>query len=247
MFLACDIGNSRIKTGIFSGNTVINTYIFNSVQQVIDLYSGKDISYTGISSVVPEHSARLLDFLDSKSLPYHLISHESRLSLKMKYTTPETLGSDRLCSAEGAYLMNGKMKENEIIISIDFGTATTINIVEYPGAFVGGTIAPGIKMMGEALHRFTARLPEAGVSEFQDIIGDSTRSSIASGLINSSLGMINRVLEALMRRYTTSKQKVFITGGNAEMLIPFIDFDFTYEKNLVLYGIKAIASLNTPA
>ncbi|HEY6906907.1 MAG TPA: type III pantothenate kinase [Ignavibacteriaceae bacterium] len=246
MFLACDIGNSRIKTGIFSGDNLINSLAFNNVEQVIDLYSDKDISFTGISSVVPERSARLLSSLDSKSFPFHLISSESKLNLRMKYRTPESLGSDRLCSAEGAYLMNGKMRENEIIVTIDFGTATTINIVEYPGAFIGGVIAPGINMMGEALHSYTASLPEAEVSEFNDIIGDSTKSSIASGLLNSSLGLINRVLDTLNRRYSSNTQKIFITGGNAEMLIPFLDFNYTYEKNLVLYGIKAITSLNSP-
>jgi type III pantothenate kinase len=76
------------------------------------------------------------------------------------------------------------------------------------------------------------------------VVGDSTKSSIASGLINSSLGMIDRVLDFLHFTYPSKTIKIFLTGGNAKMLIPYIDFDFVYEKNLVLYGIKAITDLN---
>jgi type III pantothenate kinase len=244
MFLACDIGNSKIKAGLFSENKLVESFCFQSIEQVADIYIGKNIPITGISSVVPESYYQLINFLDSKSFHYHRISVDSRLNLKMKYKTPETLGSDRICSAEGAYLLNGKMNEIEIILSIDFGTATTVNIVHYPGEFAGGVIAPGINMMGEALHSHTAQLPQVGFRDYRELIGDSTKSSIASGLINSSLGMIDRILNFIKGTYPNKTLKIFLTGGNAEKLVPYIDFDFVYEKNLVLYGIKAITDLN---
>lgn len=246
MFLACDIGNSKIKAGLFSGNNLVESFCFQSIEQVAEIYSGKNISITGISSVVPESSYLLINFLDSKSFLYYRISGDSRLNLKMKYKTPETLGSDRICSAEGAYLLNGKMNETDIILSIDFGTATTVNIVHYPGEFAGGVIAPGVNMMGEALHSQTAQLPPVGITDYREVIGDSTKSSIASGLINSSLGMIDRILDYLKSTYPSKTLKIFLTGGNAEKLVPYIHFDFVYEKNLVLYGIKAITDLNIP-
>ncbi len=246
MFLACDIGNTKIKAGLFSENNLVESFSFQSIEQVTEISSIKTISLTGISSVVPESSYRLINFLDSKSFPYYRISGDSVLHLKMKYKTPETLGSDRICSAEGAYFLNGRLKETEIILSIDFGTATTVNIVHYPGEFVGGVIAPGVHMMGEALHSHTAQLPQVGFTDFHEVIGDSTKSSIASGLINSSIGLIDRILDYLRRAYPSKIVKIFLTGGNAERLIPFINFDFVYEKNLVLYGIKAVTDLNFP-
>jgi type III pantothenate kinase len=246
MLLACDIGNTKVKAGLFSKDKLLETYSFKGIEMLRGIYSQKNISSTGISSVVPEISDLFIKFLDANSFRYHLVSSRSRFNLSIKYKTPETLGTDRICSAEGAYALNRKMKKDEILLSVDFGTATTINIIHYPGEFNGGVIAPGISMMAEALHSNTAQLPLAGFTEFDGMIGDSTKSSIASGLINSALGMIQRILDFLQNTYQSKKIKIFITGGNAEKFLPYIEFDFTYEKDLVLYGIKTITNLNLP-
>ena len=244
MFLACDIGNSCIKAGLFSGKKLVESYSFQDVGQFTGIYSEKKITNTGISSVVPGLTNLIVKFLDSKSFQYYCITPDSDLNLKIKYKTPRTLGTDRICSAEGAFQLNKKIKSDEILLSIDLGTATTINVIYYPGEFMGGLIAPGIKIMGEALHNFTAQLPVAGFEDFEGMIGESTRSAVASGLINSTLGMIERFLIFIQNTFQTKKMKIYITGGNAEKFIPRLDFDFTYEKNLVLYGIKAVSELN---
>ena len=244
MFLACDIGNSQIKTGLFSENKLVESDTYKEIEEVVSIYSRRDIKYTGISSVVPLLSEQLAVILDQNLISYHLVSVISRLNLKIDYKTPGTLGTDRICSAEGAYYLNGKMEKDEIIVSVDFGTATTINIIMAPGKFIGGLIAPGVKMMGTALHSHTAQLPQVNFSDFESTIGSSTKSSIASGLINSSLGMIERVMKFLSATYNTYNIKVYLTGGNAEYIMPHIDFKCAYEKNLVLYGIKAVADLN---
>jgi len=246
MFLACDIGNSNIKAGLFFRNKILESYSFQNLEKLTELYSQKKISGTGISSVVPAKSELLIKFLSRKNFSYHLITAASLFNVRINYKTPETLGSDRICSVEGALVMNGKMKEEEILISIDCGTATTINIIKYPGEFAGGVIGPGFKMLGEALHTYTDQLPSVNYSDFEGMIGDSTKSSIASGIINASAGMIQRVLEFLQSTYQSKKLKIFLTGGNAENIIPYLDFDFIYDKNLVLYGIKAVAELNLP-
>lgn len=244
MFLACDIGNSQIKTGLYSDNQLLESGVFKSIDEVTLIYSRNDISNTGISSVVPGTTELFIEFLNKKSLLYHLITVNSKLNLSINYKTPDTLGIDRICSAEGAFALNGEMDKNEIILSIDFGTATTINVILYPGEFIGGVIAPGVNMMSEALHTRTAQLPQVSFDDFEDIIGKSTKSSIASGLINSTLGMVDRILDIISKTYNTNNIKVFITGGNAERIIPYIKFDFVFEKALVLYGIKSISDLN---
>ena len=247
MFLSCDIGNSQIKTGLFSEDNLVESGIYKDIDEVVSIFSHQDIKYTGISSVVPQLSKRLAALLDRESISYHLVSVKSHLNLTIDYKTPLTLGTDRICSAEGAYYLNDKMEKDEIIISVDFGTATTINTILYPGKFIGGLIAPGVNMMGTALHSNTAQLPQVNFSDFESTIGSSTKSSIASGLINSSLGMIERVMKFLAMTYNTQNIKVYLTGGNAEYIIPHIDFKYVYERNLVLYGIKAIADLNSAA
>ncbi len=244
MFLACDIGNSRIKAGLLSGKKVIETFSFENVEQLKEIYGAKQISLTGISSVVPKSTDTLINFLENRSQHYHRITKDSRFNLKINYKTPDTLGTDRLCSSEGALLLNGNLKDGEIILTIDMGTATTINIVKYPAEFIGGVIAPGAAMMGEALHSYTAQLPLAGFSDFEGMIGNSTRSSISSGLINSTLGMIDRMTSYIKQTFNPGRVHTYITGGNAEKLFPYINFDYAYEKDLVLYGIKAVADLN---
>lgn len=99
--------------------------------------------------------------------------------------------------------------------------------------------------MSESLHSNTAQLPIIVPEDFHDIIGTTTKESIASGLLNSTLGMIERMIDFLQTKYHSKKIKIFLTGGNAEKIIPYIKFNFIYEKNLVLYGIKNITSLNS--
>ena len=245
MFLSCDIGNSNIKAGLFSGKELVESYSFQDINQFTGIYSEKEITKTGISSVVPELTDQVVKFLDDKSFDCYCITPDSAFNVKIKYKTPQTLGTDRICSAEGAFLLNRKIKSDEILLSIDFGTATTINVVYYPGEFMGGLIAPGVKIMGEALHNSTAQLPVAGFDDFEEMIGGSTITAVASGLINATLGMTERFLAFIQNTFPTKKIKIFITGGNAEKIISRLDFKFIYEKNLVLYGIKAVTDLNS--
>ncbi len=244
MFLACDIGNSYIKTAFFEGNNLLDSSSFQDPHRLDEIISEKRVQTAGISSVVPAKTAKIVETLNSRSIPFHLISHSSSFNLKIRYKTQETLGMDRLCSAEGAYFLNHGNKKNEILLSIDMGTAATINIIRYPGEFTGGVIAPGVSMMGNALHAYTAQLPEVNFEDYEGMIGNSTKSSIASGLINSTLGMIDRISTYLIKTNPGSKIRIYLTGGNAEKIIPHMDMEFTYEKNLVLYGIKAVTELN---
>lgn len=244
MFLACDIGNSNIKAALFSDNNIIETFLLQDVEEIKTLYPSREISYTGISSVVPKKSDDLIKFLNLKLLPHYLISTNSNFGIKISYKTPETLGIDRICSAAGAWFLNGEMKEDETIVSFDFGTATTVNVISYPGIYIGGVIAPGINLMSESLHSNTAQLPEVTLEDYIDVIGRTTKESIASGMLNYTLGMIDRVITFLRQEYMAGVIKIFVTGGNAEKIIPYIQEDFVYEKNLVLYGIKRIVELN---
>jgi type III pantothenate kinase len=245
MFLACDIGNSNIKAGLFTDDNIIETFLLNNIEELEALYSERDISRTGISSVVPLKSALLIKFLNSKKFPFYEVTPKSNPGFNISYKTPETLGIDRICSAAGAWYLNGEMKKNEAIISIDFGTATTVNVILYPGNFVGGIIAPGIPLMSRSLHANTAQLPEVNVDDYGNFIGQTTKESIASGLVNYTIGMIDRTINHLKKEYTIEVIKIFTTGGNAEKILQYFNHDFVYEKNLVLWGIFKIVSLNS--
>jgi type III pantothenate kinase len=250
MVLACDIGNSRIKAGIFTDKNLTEVFVCNNVQELIEKISLYRIREVAISSVVPANSQELQNSLYNLDISPFIISKDSEFNLSIDYKSPDTLGMDRLCSAEGAYFLNNQkrtFRQNHLIITIDFGTASTINIVTYPGVFSGGMITPGIDLMFRSLSNDTAQLPLVYENEYKDLIGKSTRECIASGVMNSAAGFLQWSLRRIQEEFEPEKTYIYVTGGNYERIKPFIGFTHNYKEALVLYGIKAIYNKNREA
>ncbi len=251
MFLAFDIGNTNIKAGLFHEDDLIELKFFTRLSDIKSYIKSKEIDQAAVSSVVPALTGKISKILISslKVSPF-IIDKSSKFNIKINYDSFETLGIDRICSAEGAFAIfrsSDEFKnysEMTYILSIDFGTATTINIIRYPGEFTGGVIAPGIGMMFESLKSKTAQLPEVSGEQYKNLVGTDTATSIASGVMNSSFGLIERILNYLKSDMNAGSIKIFITGGNAEKIIPHFPFKFQFEKGLVLLGIKAIYQKN---
>ncbi|MHB1686055.1 MAG: type III pantothenate kinase [Ignavibacteriaceae bacterium] len=251
MILTCDVGNTNIKTAVFVEDRISELNSFNDINIFFSYLKKIHPEDFAISSVVPSTTKIINDFIQSNfgAAPL-IVNHNLKFNLKIDYDSIETLGIDRICSAEGAFKIFKVSKEFEnysekiFIITIDFGTATTINIIRYPGIFAGGLIAPGIKMMFNSLTKNTAQLPSVDEHDYRQLIAKDTKSSIASGIINSILGMVEKTLEHLKENHGADDIKIFITGGNAEQILPYIDFKFDYQKALVLLGIKAIFEIN---
>lgn len=247
ILLVCDIGNSYTKSAIIKNDRLIDFKINKNFSLVLKQLKGKDISTVVISSVVPSKTKLLVEKIRSlSSIKIFLIHKDLKFNLAIKYDTPRTLGMDRICSAEGTYYLFRKLfhyaifKKSDYLISVDFGTATTINVIKYPNNFLGGLIAPGIDIMFNSLHSQTAQLPKVTPYDYKTIIGSSTKTSIASGVINSIVGMINQFISSLPKKPI----KVFVTGGNAKYIIPHLTIDLIYERALVLWGAKAIYDKN---
>ncbi len=275
MLIAIDLGNSRIKAGKFKNDQLTEIFSSAATKDILTFLKSDsepkahqpraEINDIAVSSVVPGKTKIISDevYKITGKSPF-IISKDIKTNLTISYKTPETLGIDRLCSAEGAfflfknsikYLSAAKHDKNytsgTYILSIDFGTATTINVIEYPGKFIGGLIAPGLEMMFESLKKNTAQLPDVNISDFKSVIGTDTNSSIASGVVTSVVGMIEKTINYLQKekvetRHALSLHKVFVyvTGGNVKKIIPYLNFDFIYEEGLVLYGINALYELN---
>ncbi len=251
MLLAIDIGNSRIKIAKFNQDKIVSQASFTKPSELKSSISNSETNDYAICSVVPEKSKTIFEMIkNTTGKSPLLISNSIKTNLEITYKTPETLGADRLCSAEGAFFLfkNSKQFKNYInktfILSIDFGTATTINVIEYPGKFIGGLIAPGFDIMFSSLKQGTAQLPVVNISDFSSIIGESTKSSIASGVVTSVTGMIEKTILSLKKEKSADRILIYITGGNAKKIIPFLNFDFVHEENLVLYGINSLAKIN---
>jgi len=248
MILALDIGNTNIKAGYFLKNKLKDVVIFRNPDELFDSIKHYDFSEAAISSVVTAFTASVKHFIEEelKITPY-IISKDSLFNLKLDYKTPETLGIDRICSTEAAFnIFNGSKDLNKgtFLLTIDFGTATTINIAAPPCNFIGELIDPGIKTMFDSLNSKTAQLPGLNFSDYKSLIGNDTSSSIASGIITTTVGMIEKTINHLREKFGAKVIKCFITGGNAKHVQLYLPKDFIYDEALVLKGVNSVYNLN---
>ena len=251
MLLACDIGNTRIKSAVFTKDKISHKKVTTLVSDLIDFYKTKDITAAAFSSVVPEKSKEFSDLLKQQfNISPLMVSDNLKFNLRIDYSTPENLGTDRVCSAEGAFYLFKRSKrykkynKNDVIVSVDLGTATTINFVKYPGTFKGGIIAPGLEMMSQSLHDKTALLPVIPASAYKKLIGKNTKESVASGLINSTVGLLEKCFSELKAKRKLENIHIYLTGGNAPKIIPYLKIKHKFVEELVLLGIKAIYEKN---
>ena len=251
MLLTIDIGNSSIKAAIFEKNKLVQHFREKDPPKLISIIKYHSFKNAVVCSVVPKLTEQVsAKIKDEFNITSFILTKDIKFNLDINYKTPETLGIDRLCSAEGAFLLfkNSEKyknyKEGSYILSIDFGTATTTNIIEYPGKFIGGLITPGVEMMFDSLNKKTAQLPDVDISDFDSFIGNSTDSSIASGVVTSAIGMFEKTINYLKKEKSAKDVFIYITGGNAKKIIPHLNFEFIYEEALVLYGVSALWKLN---
>ncbi len=246
MLLTLDIGNTNINAGVFKGEDLEDHIIFADITLLKSVLKKHAISSIAISSVVPEKTELIVKELsENYSFNPFIINNDCKFNLKIDYKTPETLGIDRICSAEGAFILcSNSLIAGTYLLIIDFGTATTINIVKYPNIFAGGLIAPGINTMFDSLATQTSQLPDLTIDNYNFIIGDDTHSSIASGVINSSVGLIEKVVNYLNNIDDCSNLIIYTTGGMADKLQKFLSNKIIYDEFLVLRGIRSLHELN---
>ena len=251
MILTCDIGNSRIKFGSFIDDDLIDLRAYHKIEHSIKFILEVRPEVIAISSVASVKLNQLINAIKPKFLSnIFLVDRNQHFNLIINYNSAATLGIDRICSAEGAiYLLQkdkqlNQINENDFIMIIDFGTATTINLIKFPNLFEGGLIIPGIKLMSESLYKQTEQLPEINITRTKSVIGKTTEENINNGIVNSTAGLIERVIRKIKNEFKADVKKIFITGGNAKTIMESLDFEYEYSEGLVLYGIKSIYDLN---
>ena len=244
--LTLDIGNTNIKAGIFSNKQLEKHLIIPDIKILKSLISDYDITDIAICSVNPLLTERikseLSHFLDHE--PY-IINRFNKFNLEIHYKTPETLGMDRICSLEGGLNFIGtKLIEGQYLVTIDLGTATTINILKFPNIFIGGLIAPGIQTMFNSLNKQTAQLPVLSPKDYKTLIGENTNTSLASGVINSAVSLIDKVFNHLKNFSDCKRIIAYATGGMAKSILEYLPKNIFYDEFLVLKGIRVIYNLN---
>ncbi len=152
---------------------------------------------------------------------------------------PSEVGADRLVNSIAAY---EKLGGNLVII--DFGTATTFDVVGPNGEYLGGAIAPGINLSIEALHNAAAKLPSIDISRPKKVIGDSTESAMQSGIYWGYVGLIEGIVSRINCEYGKS-MKVLCTGGLSPLFYDAIELIEFLEPNLTIEGLNIIYKKNS--
>ncbi len=242
MNLCIDTGNSRTKVAIFrQDGTLLKTLLYKTfmsaeVERLLLLYPIRNAIISSVANVEPA----VVNTLHRRCEKFILFDHNTPIPIRNGYDTPHTLGQDRLAAAIGA----NALAPNENLLIIDAGSAITYDYVSAEGEFVGGNIAPGIKMRLTALKQMTKRLPAVEVEEHQliPLFGKNTKDAIAAGVIRGISFEVKGYMRTLSDRvdhFTT-----FITGGNAPYILANLQQEVCYEKHLVLIGLNRILEFN---
>jgi len=248
MLLTIDIGNTNIKSALFDGDNIAGYKIHSNQADFLNYINKLSFDEVAVSSVNKSFEEDIVGTISKNSVPVFKAGIQNKFSFIIDYETPETLGIDRLCSASGAFsiaLKNQLLSSNQYLVTIDFGTATTINIVSPDKKFLGGLISPGIKTMLKVLNEKTAQLPLVNQDSYKGIIGKSTNSSILSGVITATIGMIKETINYLEKN-SGVQPIIFATGGNARYILPYLDPKIIFDEALVLKGLQKVYELNTP-
>jgi type III pantothenate kinase len=163
--------------------------------------------------------------LGASTLPQELLT--------LRYPRPETIGTDRIANAVAARHLFGCPA-----IAIDFGTATTFDVVDAKGRFIGGVIAPGISALADYLHEKTAQLPRIRLQEPRSTIGRSTVEAMQVGTMVGYRGLIREVLHGIRKQLGDDSVKTVATGGYARRVIRHLPEIDRFHPHLTLEGLR---------
>ncbi len=249
MLLTADIGNTSITLGLFDENALVEEFRLASDKDLSieeyevllkSLFNQFNIDGCIISSVVEELNKKFQSAVKNvfKIEPLFL-SPKINTGVKINMPNVNEVGADRIANAAGAYVLY-----KHPVIVIDFGTATSFDIVNQNGEFIGGVIAPGINLQLKTLNKFTSKLPRIDVAQSPSAIGTNTVDAILSGVIRGCACMIDGLVEQCEAELG-EKAVIVATGGYSTYISEYMKrpFDFI-NPTLTLEGLRYLYNLN---
>ena len=238
MILTIDVGNTNVKVAVFKQFNIIDKFVFqkNSFQNNFQIIFKKHPNHT--KAVVA--SVSMLDEKDSVWLKNQIevieINVDSIFPFKNKYTTPTTLGVDRMVLASGAVLDY----PNQDVLIIDAGTCVTYDFVTNKKEYLGGAISPGLRLRYNALNDYTAKLPLLENNSPDNYIGNSTDASIHSGVVN---GLCYEI-EGFISEFSVKNKQftIILTGGDAIFLANRLKSTIFADENFLLKSLHQLYS-----
>lgn len=249
MLLTADIGNTSITLGLFDSDALVEEFRLASDKdlskeeyEVLLKTLCKPFNIDGciIASVVDELNKKFKSSVDNVfKINSILLTSECETGVKVALDNPKEAGADRLANACGAFMLYHRP-----CIVVDFGTATSFDIVNQKGEFVGGVIAPGLNLQMKVLNKFTSKLPKIDVAVANKAIGSNTSDAILSGVIRGSACMIDGLIEQCEKELG-SKATLIATGGYSGLISSYLKrpFDFI-NPTLTLEGLRFLYDLN---
>jgi type III pantothenate kinase len=238
--LLIDIGNGRTKLGLAINGHITGHRDFPTAgatpQSLTQWIAGWAFDQAVLCSVVPDAVPAFREVLGP-----HLIElrHDTPMSIGVRYPKPESIGPDRLANAVALSHLHGAPG-----IVIDFGTAVTFDILSADRHYIGGVIAPGLRLMTDYLHERTALLPRVTLSEPSHAIGQSTTEAILAGAAIGYRGMVTGILQALRSELPQGPIHIVATGGDASWIVSGLDESIAVDPDLTLHGLRLVGNLH---
>ena len=250
MLLALDVGNTNITIGVFEGKEIMGTYrLTTKLQRTSDEFGidicdlldhnnidTKEVHDVIISSVVPDVNYSLRRAIN-KYFEMEPIMIEAGIKTGIRVATenPRQVGADRIVDAVAAYEIYGGP-----VLVIDYGTATTYDLVDGNGAFVAAVTAPGIQTSAQALWGQAAQLPKIEIQKPKSILAKETISSMQAGVVYGTIGQTEYIVKKMKEESGYDNVKVVATGGLGMIIADETDCIDYYDAQLTLKGMQMI-------
>ncbi|MEN3325009.1 type III pantothenate kinase [Mariniflexile soesokkakense] len=241
MNLIIDVGNSFVKLAVFDGGKIKHTEIVE-LNLILERIKAIKSTFNTIKKTIVS-SVGALSETDIKVIGLYfnllILNSNTKLPYTSLYKTPKTLGVDRIALVSASV----KNYPNNNVLIIDAGTCITYDFINNRNEYLGGSISPGLRMRYKSLHNLTANLPLLNTELPNSIIGNSTKSSIHSGIVHGVLKEMDGVIEEYKEKY--SDLTVILTGGDSNFLSKQLKSSIFATSNFLLEGLNFILQFNS--
>lgn len=260
MLIAIDVGNTNVTIGVFEGQQLTHSWRLAALRErtgdelgifVTRLFEQTKVAISKVSgiviaSVVPPLTRPMEDMCKRYFGQQPLIVDATNAGIPVEYFPAADVGADRIVNAVAAREKYGKGGGIPLIV-VDFGTATTFDVISHEGKYVGGVICPGIEISAEALFQRAARLPRVEVRRSDSVVGQTTVNAMQSGLFFGYVEMVNGLVRRIRNEVPGGEDAVVIaTGGLADVLSSETNVIQHVDSNLTLDGLRLIWERNRP-
>lgn len=255
MILCIDVGNTNIKYGIFDGDKLAVSFrVATDLKRTSDEYGTKLVDMLAVKGIRAEqiHGAIVSSVIPSLNYTIShmcsgyldidpiLVGPGTKTEHNLRVDNAREVGADRIVNDVAAIRKYGAP-----VVVIDFGTATTFNIINENCEFIGGVIAPGIRGSMDSLVNSTAKLPRVEIEIPKSVIGKNTTTNMQAGIVFGFAGLVDYIVRKIKREMKCPDMQVVATGGFSEIIASEISCIDHVDKLLTLQGLKYLYDLNT--